>query len=175
MRGRNGEPGAIESIAERLTRRAREATTRKARDRWYAHLEAEGVKGETQLEEVDRAQVRCFLGHACAALDAPRTIAMVDTTEHVFFGEPVEPFSDIHLPDAVARALDITRYGQLSRTVTMRGRNGEPVEIESVAELNDETALSPAEAAEWLRANEALLDPYGTPERTTAEHGHPAG
>ena len=139
--------------------------TDRARKRWYAALrDPQAQRGETELEQIDQPDVRCFLGHACDALDSPRTITTVDDIEQVFFGDPIEPFSDIHLPDAVARELDMTRYGQLKTPITMMGRKGVPVEITTIAQMADDTAMTLHEAAAWFEANSDRIAPYGTPE-----------
>lgn len=143
--------------------RAPRASTDRAHARWHAALrESNARKHRGQLESIHASHCRCFLGHACHALGIRRWIGTVDDVEHVFYGSVPEPWADSELPDEAARRLDITPLGDFSHPVPMRGRDGQPVQVSNVGQMNDDTEMTPAQAADWLTANRALLLPYGT-------------
>ena len=76
------------------------------------------------MENIEDPRERCFLGHACHALGVNRIIALVDSEDRVFYGAEHPVWGDCELPPEAAKALNITRTGELRKSVTFANGAG---------------------------------------------------
>ena len=147
-----------------------------ARKLWFATMGGpDARKCIGLLENIEDPRERCFLGHACHALGVKRIIAPVDDEDRVFYGAEHPVWGDCELPPEAARALNITTTGELRKTLTFPDRAGKPIEVRSVSELSDQSAMTPQEGAVWLERNQDLLKPYRrTEHEPLSEERNPA-
>ena len=116
-----------------------------ALDKWLKVLRdpaSRKVKG--MLESVDEPNYRCCLGHLCHALGVPRH----GDYQEVNYGMAIGEARDINwsqLPAYVAQQVGITEAGDFIHPVVY-----ERFEYGSLADLNDETEITPQEIADII-------------------------
>ena len=109
------------------------------RQKWLAVLRApESSKAVGVLESRTYENSRCCLGHACHALGITRTVTT--GPEYVRYDSESK-----WLPPAARRALRINANGNFKKTIEVDDKV-----LNSLAQVNDRTELSPAEIADVI-------------------------
>ena len=140
------------------------------RAKWLAQLRSpEAKKTCSKLEDPEKPNHRCCLGHACYVLGLTRTVEEIQ--DDIFNYDAVYYDNGYsYLPISACEMLDINPDGDFKEVinVTMNQKQF----CKNLAELNDDTELQPAEIADIIEENfkannftpHTLLDINGNPK-----------
>ena len=118
----------------------------KYRAEWLAQLRSpEAKKAQGKLEDPEKPDHRCCLGHACHVFGLRRVVKVVEwkSRECVFYGETHEEAS--WLPYEARQKLNISLKGSFKAVVAVDG-----ITVNALSVVNDYTKLSLPEIADLI-------------------------
>ena len=108
-------------------------------------------KTKHKLENLENRNNRCCLGHLCYSMNGNSKVTSygcdIEGKDTVFYDFNDEVWEHDVLPNELAKELDMTPTGSFTMAIDIG-----VISVRSMASLNDDTELTPAEIADVIEA-----------------------